>query len=117
MEESGVSISWRKADVPEYLHFGSNPNMGDVVVLPDVGWLFTDRDVKPHTGGHGFDHTASDMLIGFRAIGPDFKQGHTHPGYFPNVDIYPLLCHLLGIKPAPNDGNLDDIRDILKGNY
>lgn len=106
--------AWRKGELPEYLHFGTHPNVGDVVVLPDVGWLFSDRDVKPHTGGHGFDHTTSDMLVGFRAIGPDFKQGHTHPGYFRNVDIYPLLCHLLGIEPAPNDGDLSEIIDMLK---
>ena len=106
--------AWRKADVPEYLHFGTNENMGDVVVLPDVGWLFTDRDVNPKTGGHGFDNTTSDMLVGFRAIGPDFRQGHLHPGFFPNVDVYPLLCHLLGIEPAPCDGNLNEISDMLR---
>lgn len=29
--------TWRKAEIPEYLHYGSNINVGDVLVLPDVG--------------------------------------------------------------------------------
>ena len=105
---------WRRGEVPQYLHFGTNENMGDVIVSTDLGWLFTDRTVKAGTGGHGFDHTASDMMVAFRAVGPDFRVGHTHPGPFPNVDVYPLLCRLLGIVPAPCDGNVDDIADMLR---
>ncbi len=105
--------AWRKADIPAYLGYGSNPNVGDVLVLPDVGWSFTDH-VYTHAGGnHGYDHTASDMQVAFRAVGPDFKRGYAKTDRFPNVDIYPLLCYLLGIKPAPNDGHLTDLHDIL----
>ena len=104
--------AWRKADIPAYLGYGSNPNVGDVFVMPDVGWLVTDGEVEDN-GSHGFDHTASDMQVAFRAIGPDFKRGYFKPDRFPNVDIYPLLCYLLGVKPAPNDGYLTDLHDIL----
>ncbi len=104
---------WKKEDIPTYLHYGSNPNVGDVLVLPDVGWLFTDQSIK-RGGAHGYDHTCSDMSIGFRAMGPAFKQGYTRPGKFRNVDIYPLLCHLLGITPSPNDGDLAEIKDMLR---
>ena len=109
--------AWRAEDVPEYLHFGKNKNMGEVVALPDPGWLFTDREVKAHTGGHGFDHRCSDMLVAFRAVGPDFKKGYTRAAHFPNVDIYPLLCYLLGVEPAPCDGTVDDLRDIIFFGY
>jgi hypothetical protein len=33
---------------------------------------------------------------------------------FKNIDLYPLLCHLLHIDPAPVDGDLERIRQILK---
>jgi len=104
--------AWRRGEVPAYLNYGSNVNMGDVIVLPDVGWLM---DYKPYKslGSHGFDHTAADMQVGFRAVGPDFKQGYVKPDRLPNVSIYPLLCHLLGITPSPCDGSLDDCRDML----
>ena len=62
----------------------------------------------------GSSSTASDMQVGFRAIGPDFKVGYVRPGSFRNVCIYPLLAHLLGITPEPNDGDLQEVGDILK---
>ena len=106
--------AWKKADLPAYLGYGTNKNMGDVVVLPDVGWLFADKPSKKQRGSHGFDHTASDMQVGFRAIGPDFKVRYEKPERFRNVCIYPLLCYLLGVTPSPNDGSLDEVRDMLR---
>ncbi|MBR6285043.1 MAG: alkaline phosphatase family protein [Muribaculaceae bacterium] len=104
---------WRRGEVPAYLNYGTNPNMGDLVVLPDVGWVF---DQTPWTDGgtHGYDNTMSDMWVAFRAIGPDFKQGYTRSDTFRNVCIYPLVCHLLGITPAPCDGTLDEVTDLLR---
>ena len=60
------------------------------------------------------------MMVMFRAVGPDFKEGYEAPftegeqSAFRNVDIYPLLCKLLGIKPAATDGKLERIVNILK---
>lgn len=105
---------WRRGELPAYLEYGDNPNMGDVVVLPDVGWTFTDEPSQSAMGSHGFDHTAADMQVGFRALGPDFKQGYERPGRFRNVCLYPLLCHLLGVTPAPNDGSLAEVADMLR---
>ena len=105
--------AWKKGEVPEYLHYGTNKNMGDVVVMPDLGWVFRDN-TKVISGNHGWDPTYSDMLVGFRAIGPDFKVGYVRPGTFRNVCIYPLLAHLLGITPAPNDGDLKEVGDMLR---
>lgn len=105
--------AWKKGEVPEYLHYGTNVNMGDVIVLPDLGWVFRNNTKVIH-GNHGWDNTASDMQVGFRAIGPDFKVGYVRPGTFRNVCIYPLLAHLLGITPSPNDGSLQEVSDILK---
>ena len=106
--------AWKAADIPAYLAYGTNKNMGDVIVLPDVGWLFADKPSGKQRGSHGFDHTAADMQVGFRAIGPDFKVGYEKPDRFRNVCLYPLLCYLLGVTPSPNDGNLDEVRDMLR---
>ena len=61
------------------------------------------------------------MLVCFRAVGPDFKKGYEAVPYqegrraaFKNIDLYPLLCRLLGIRPAPVDGDLKRIEQILK---
>ena len=101
---------WRKADIPSYLHFGTHPRVGEVVVLPDLGWVVEDKLSK--YGTHGFDPNFNDMHALFRAVGPDFA--HVKRPHFRNIDVYPLLCHLLGITPAPCDGNFEEISDMLK---
>lgn len=104
---------WKKEDVPSYLHYGTNANIADIVALPDPGWVISDYNtVIP--GNHGYDPQVSDMHVMFRAAGPDFKQGYTMPHPFRNVNVYALLSHLLGITPAPNDGDLSAISDLLK---
>lgn len=105
--------AWKRGELPEYLHYGTSVNMSNVVVMPDLGWVFR-NNTKVHGGTHGWDNTMSDMQVGFRAIGPDFKIGYVRPGTFRNVCIYPLLAHLLGITPEPNDGNLQEVSDMLK---
>lgn len=101
---------WHKADIPAYLHYGTNPRVGDVVVCPDLGYVVDDR-YRPG-GNHGYDPTMMEMHAVFRAVGPDFK--HAELPHISNVDIYPLLCHLLGIHPAPCDGSLNDVLPMLK---
>ena len=60
------------------------------------------------------------LNVAFRAVGPDFKSGYEapltegEPSAFRNIDIYPMVCKLLGIKPAPVDGKLERINKILK---
>lgn len=106
---------WRGHDTDnastQRLGYGLNVNCGDVIVSPDLGWIFYDGKVT--VGGmHGFDPGFNAMHAMFRAVGPDFKN--VSRPHFRNVDVYPLICHLLGISPAENDGNLDEIKDILK---
>ena len=40
----------------------------------------------------------------FVASGPAFKRGVVVPA-FENVDIYDVLARVLGVVPAPNDGD------------
>ena len=105
--------AWHKDKMPAYFNYGTNKNIADIVVVSDIGWVFSDQD-KVLAGNHGFDPNYSDMHVIFRAAGPDFKQGYAKPLVFKNVDVYPLLSHLLGITPANNDGSFDDVADLLR---
>lgn len=103
---------WKKEDVPSFLHYGSNANIAAIVALPDVGWIIKEgNDVIP--GNHGYDPESSDMHVMFRAAGPDFKKGYHMTHTFSNVNIYSLLAKLIGITPAPNDGNVDNVKELL----
>lgn len=104
---------WRKSEMPAYLRYADNENIGEIVVNPDCGWMITDTKVRAR-GMHGFDNTSFDMQVPFLAIGPDFKTNYTKTQVFSNTAIYGLLCHLLHIQPAQNDGSWDEIKDVVK---
>ena len=102
---------WHRTEVPYYLHYGTNENVGDVVIDTELGWLFSDKKAE-YGGTHGYDPSYNDMHALFRAVGPAFK--HISLPHISNVDVYPLLCHLLGIEPAPNDGSLNIVKRMLR---
>jgi predicted AlkP superfamily pyrophosphatase or phosphodiesterase len=109
---------WRKADVPPRLHYGSNPRVPDVVCAAEVGWIVETREQAarhhaPMLGEHGYDNAAPEMGALFIAEGPAFKSGLV-VGSFPNVDVYPLMTHILGIEADPNDGRFADVAEMLK---
>lgn len=109
---------WRKHDLPERLHYGSNPRVPAVVCLATPGWLVTTHaEVARRTfelkGTHGYDNLAPAMRAIFIAHGPSFRREYVSPA-FPNVDVYPLLAHIFGIKPETNDGKLSDVMSLLK---
>lgn len=94
---------WMKKDVPVYLHYGQNSRVGEIVVMPDIGYVVYDDEIEAG-GTHGYDPTLQDMHALFRAIGPDIC--HSQIPHFDNVNIYSVICKLLGIIPAPNDGTI-----------
>lgn len=107
--------AWLKDSVPARFHFRDNARITPVVALAETGWMISVG--KPsrnrNLGTHGFDNADSLMRALFIARGPDFKSGARIPA-FPNVDVYSLMTHILGLKPAPNDGSLRTIGQALK---
>lgn len=104
---------WESGKVPEEYHYGTNSREGDIIVCPDCGWQFA-WTKRGALGAHGYSPEESDMQVAFRACGPDFKKGYVYDEVFPNVDLYPLLCTLLGIQPEPVDGKLERVEALLK---
>ena len=111
---------YRHGELPDSLNYGTSDRLGDVIVVPDPGWQFNFAPSRNH-GAHGYAPQETDMHVAFRAVGPDFKKGFVAPPYekgrlgaFRNIDLYPMLCRLLGVKPAPVDGDLQRIEKILE---
>ena len=64
-------------------------------------------------GAHGYDNQLESMRATFIAHGKAFKKGKiVEP--FENVDIYNVMCKILGLTPAKNDGNLETIKKLLR---
>jgi len=109
---------WDKTRVPERFAYGSNPRVPKLLCLADVGWRVVTRESqakkkKPTQGDHGYDNQAPQMQALFVAHGPAFREGALVPS-FPNVDVYPLMTHLLDLPAAPNDGHYGEVKDMLK---
>jgi predicted AlkP superfamily pyrophosphatase or phosphodiesterase len=107
----------RKEEVPAHWAYGTHPRVPPIVCLPDPGWYLFAREPQRRyarvRGEHGFDIDDPEMRAVFVARGPSFRRGATIPA-FDNVDVYPLLAHLLGIEPAPGDGRLDTAGQALR---
>ena len=106
---------WRKGEIPARFHYGKNPRVAPYFCLPDTGWTLTTRDYKPahpELGAHGYDNFSPEMEAVFIANGPAFRRGVTLP-VFDNVDVYPPLARLAGVRPQPNDGKLRDVAPAL----
>jgi predicted AlkP superfamily pyrophosphatase or phosphodiesterase len=101
--------------VPAHLHYGTHPRIQDIVVIADSSWSIGTRpDGSSYRGGaHGYDNANSDMHAIFYAAGPAFKKGYSFD-QLNNVDIYNLICRILNITPAENDGNPDHIKKLLR---
>ena len=120
LSQIGHLSVWKHGEVPAELNYGTSPRIGDIIVAPDLGWQFSHKP-KKGSGDHGYSPKDTDMQAAFRAIGPDFKAGFEPGPYeeggtaaFINIDLYPMLCRLLGVKPAPVDGDIKRIERILR---
>jgi predicted AlkP superfamily pyrophosphatase or phosphodiesterase len=115
---------YRRSAVPRRLHYSSNDRIGDPVVIPTGPYLIRahappqqDRKQAPKPdpiGMHGYDPaTMKEMRAIFFAAGPDIRPGVTvRP--FENVDVYPLIAHILGLKIGAIDGRIEPLRKILQ---
>lgn len=113
---------WRKQDLPPRWQYGQHPRVPAIVCQMDEGWNALPARQLQHMstapeqlnrGSHGYDPSLPSMRATFVAAGPAFRRGTTLPA-FDNVDVYPLLAHLLGITPAPNDGRLETFDSVLE---
>jgi len=109
---------YRKEDVPARLHYGSSPRIPAIVAIADEGWVVTTHararpNAAPLGGAHGFEVLLPSMGALFVASGPAFRSGVVVPP-FQNIHVYDLMAHILGLRPAPNDGSLDSTRAMLR---
>jgi alkaline phosphatase D len=113
---------YRLKDVPPELNYNQNPREGDPVVVATGPYAIRAGapqgrvDRAPPTGMHGFDPAkVPEMKASFFAAGPDVLPGKT-VAPFENVNIYPWIAHMLGLKPAKNDGSLNILSGTLRDN-
>ncbi|XP_066532175.1 ectonucleotide pyrophosphatase/phosphodiesterase family member 7 isoform X1 [Hoplias malabaricus] len=107
---------YKKEEIPEHFHIAKNSRIQDIVLIGDLGFNLNSRVIfYVNKGDHGFSNQEMDMKMIFRAFGPDFKKNFLAEP-FDSVSIYPLMCKLLGVNPAPHNGSLTDTELMLVEN-
>jgi predicted AlkP superfamily pyrophosphatase or phosphodiesterase len=108
---------YRKSEVPAAYHYRSHPRIPPIIGVLSEGWTATTRRAaaeREHVslGEHGYPPERESMRAIFLADGPAFRDSLVVEP-FQNIHVYALLAHVLGLKPAPNDGRLDSVRVML----
>jgi hypothetical protein len=113
---------YRRNETPEAWHYRDHPRIPPIIGVVDEGWQIIrratlvsilERRISPPAGQHGYDPAVMSMRGVFVAAGPAFRQGLTVPA-FENVHIYNVLAQILGVTPAPNDGQSDVAEMLLR---
>ena len=111
--------TYTRDNMPARFHFTKNNRISPVTLLADEGWSITTKSFfnkfknYEFGGSHGYDNELTSMGALFVAHGPAFKKGYTSEP-FQNIHVYEIMAHILGLKPSPNDGSLETVKNMLK---
>ncbi|XP_076862146.1 venom phosphodiesterase isoform X2 [Brachyhypopomus gauderio] len=108
--------AYLKSHLPKRFHYANSRRIEDVNVLVTTRWLF-ERYPGSHSycsgGNHGYDNDESTMQAMFLSYGPKFlSQAVVEP--FSNIELYNLMCDVLGIIPAHNNGSHGSLNHMLR---
>ncbi|XP_058527125.1 ectonucleotide pyrophosphatase/phosphodiesterase family member 3 isoform X2 [Ochotona princeps] len=102
-------------DLPKRLHYANHIRIDKVHLMLDRQWLAVRNRASTYCGGgnHGYNNEFKSMEAIFLAHGPSFKE-KTEVEPFENIEVYNLMCDLLHIQPAPNNGTHGSLNHLLK---
>ena len=99
---------YTKWDLPYRLHYARSKRIGPLVLDLELHWTTSSRQSPTPatnwpTGSGGWDNAHQPMQAIFVAIGPSFRSSlKVKP--FENVHLYHLMCTLVQLSPAANEG-------------
>ena len=113
---------YKGTELPARYGLAGHPRVPPVVGIAEEGWHVTStRDMDRWSignghapgGNHGYDPQLKSMHGLFIAVGPRLQRGAV-VAPFENVHVYELMCALLGITPAKNDGDAAATRPMFR---
>ncbi|RUS81015.1 hypothetical protein EGW08_011220 [Elysia chlorotica] len=112
--QTGNFTVFKRENVPAHFYYSKNRRIPPVLAVAKDHFSFvTDKEPMPYNlGNHGYDNRNQNMHPFFLAMGPSFKKNYS-VDTFNSVDVYPLMCQLLQLTPAPNNGSMDIVKELL----
>jgi predicted AlkP superfamily pyrophosphatase or phosphodiesterase len=111
--------AYLRADIPEQYRYRTSPRVGDVLIVMEESWTVVGTVppmalIRERWGMHGWDPALHSMHALFAVAGPGIQGGVTIP-VVDNIDVYPLMTELLGLRAATDiDGRPGRIGGMLK---
>ncbi len=112
--------AYQSPNYPNDWHWEGHRRIPEIAAMADEGWTivasrtaYEAGEVEILPGAHGYEHRLPSMGGLFVAKGPAFAVGKTVDA-FQNIHIYPLLAHILSLKPAETDGSFEEVGHVLK---
>uniref|UniRef100_A0A4W4GY00 Ectonucleotide pyrophosphatase/phosphodiesterase 1 n=1 Tax=Electrophorus electricus TaxID=8005 RepID=A0A4W4GY00_ELEEL len=105
--------AYLKEHLPKRFHFANNIRIERAHLYMKPQWQ-APKELKYCSGGfHGSDNVFKNMQAIFIGYGPGLKF-KTTVAPFENIEVYNLLCDLLDIPPAPNNGTHGSLNHLLR---
>lgn len=105
--------AFQKWELPYRMHFSESPRVPPIILDFNIGWRGVFREERYNgSGAHGWDNLYPEMQAIFVAYGPSFRSNvETKP--FENIELYNLMCALLNVTPAENNGTWGALHHLL----
>ncbi|XP_063806434.1 glycerophosphocholine cholinephosphodiesterase ENPP6 isoform X2 [Pseudophryne corroboree] len=117
-----------KASIPDRFYYKKGRFVPPLTLVAEQGWFIVESKAKlpfwnngstPNQGWqygwHGYDNELMDMRGFFLASGPDFKVNY-RAAPIRSVDVYNVMCKVLGMEPHPNNGSWSRVECMLRSN-
>ncbi|XP_030054627.1 bis(5'-adenosyl)-triphosphatase ENPP4 [Microcaecilia unicolor] len=108
--------AYLKEAIPNRYHYKHNRRIQPIILVADEGWTFVQNKSFSTLGCHGYDNALPSMHPFLAAHGPAFRKGYKH-NTIESVDIYPMMCHILGLKGEPNNGTFANTKCLLSDQW
>ncbi|XP_044153377.1 glycerophosphocholine cholinephosphodiesterase ENPP6 [Bufo gargarizans] len=117
---------YEKDQIPDRFHYKNGKFVPPLTLVAEQGWFIAQSKEKlpfwnngsvPNQGWqhgwHGYDNELMDMRGFFLASGPDFKENF-RAAPIRSVDVYNIMCNVLGMEPQPNNGSWSRVECMLR---
>ncbi|KAM4810055.1 glycerophosphocholine cholinephosphodiesterase ENPP6 [Rhinophrynus dorsalis] len=117
---------YEKEEIPDRFYYKKGKFVSPLTLVADLGWFIAESKEKLpfwnngtntsqawQYGWHGYDNEHMDMRGFFLAYGPDFKKNFKSAP-IRSVDVYNIMCNVLGIDPLPNNGSWSRVACMLQ---
>lgn len=121
-----VNIYW-KEEIPPRFFYSKSSRIGSIIIEPHLGSRISfspnctleKREYKEgmlvfNSSTHGMDPAHWEMHSILVVNGPSIVKGRRIYEVPNNIDLYPLMCHLLSVEPASNSGSMHVLSKALR---